>query len=119
TWRVDAAPMAIAATGGSLFDRIRRIVGAPADEQPRASGWAVTLALIALCTAGAGAVTMLQPSRTGAAEPAAAAQPDISDRLAASLRHVHDHLVWIVRDTVRWMTGATAAAPPTPPTSPT
>ena len=59
SWRVTASTMALAATGGSLFDRVRRIVRVPVTDRPRSSGWLVTFALIAVFTAGAGAVDWL------------------------------------------------------------
>ena len=41
SWRVSSTTMALAATGGSLFDRVRRIMRAPADDVPRPAGWIV------------------------------------------------------------------------------
>ena len=45
TWRTSSATMAMAATGGSLLDRVRRILRVPITEEPRSPSWAVTLAL--------------------------------------------------------------------------
>ncbi len=47
TWRTASRPMALAATGGSLLDRVRRILRVPMADEPRSSSWAATLALSA------------------------------------------------------------------------
>ena len=59
TWRTASAAMAMAATGGSLLGRVRRILHAPIAEEPRSPSWAVTLALTMVFTAGAGSVQHL------------------------------------------------------------
>ena len=48
--------MALAATGGSLLDRVRRILRVPMTDEPRSPSWAVTLALTMIFAAGAGSV---------------------------------------------------------------
>jgi beta-lactamase regulating signal transducer with metallopeptidase domain len=57
--RTMAATMAMAATGGSLSQRVRRILQLPLSEEPRSPSWPVTLALTLLFTAGAGSVQHL------------------------------------------------------------
>ena len=59
TWRTVSATMAMAATGGTLLDRVRRILQVPLTDEPRSPSWAVTLALTLVFTAGAGAVKQL------------------------------------------------------------
>src|SRR5207244_724794 len=63
SWRIGSASMAVAATGGSLVDRIRRILRLPLTDEPRSPSWAATLALTIVFTAGAGGVQHL-PSWT-------------------------------------------------------
>src|SRR6185503_6057563 len=58
-WRTMSASMAMAATGGSLSQRIRRILQLPLSEEPRSPSWAITLALTVVFTAGAGGVQQL------------------------------------------------------------
>src|SRR5205823_13809579 len=45
TFRSASASMALAATGGSLRDRVRRILRMPLTDEPRAASWPATLAL--------------------------------------------------------------------------
>ena len=59
TWRTSATTMAMAATGGSLLDRVRRILRVPITDEPRSPSWAVTLALTMVFTAGAASVQHL------------------------------------------------------------
>jgi len=64
TWRAATAPLAVAATGGPLLERIRRVLGAPAAARRRppamvAAIWSVLFVL--LLTGGAQAITALQP----------------------------------------------------------
>jgi beta-lactamase regulating signal transducer with metallopeptidase domain len=56
TWRTASSVLALAATGGSLLDRVRRILRVPIADEPRSPSWALTLALTVLFTAGAGGV---------------------------------------------------------------
>src|SRR6185295_16966297 len=57
--RTISTAMALAATGGSLLDRVRRILRVPIPEEPRSPSWAVTLALTLVFAAGAGSVQHL------------------------------------------------------------
>ncbi len=59
SWRTASTTMALAATGGSLLDRVRRILRVPAADEARSSSWLATLALTLLFTAGAGGVQRL------------------------------------------------------------
>lgn len=100
-WRVSSSTMALAATGGSLFDRVRRIMRAPVAGAPRLSGWVVTAALTMLFTAGAGAVDWFPFSRTN--DPGAAVMaPDVAQSPAGA----------------RQFTVAEAPDPPEPPEAP-
>ncbi|OLD15207.1 MAG: hypothetical protein AUJ01_12755 [Acidobacteria bacterium 13_1_40CM_3_65_5] len=42
-WRTDSTVLAVAATGGSLLDRVRRILRVPITDEPRSPSWAATL----------------------------------------------------------------------------
>ena len=59
SWRTASPAMAVAATGGSLVDRVRRILRVPITDEPRSPSWAVTLALTMIFTAGAGSIQHL------------------------------------------------------------
>ena len=78
--------MAMAATGGSLLDRVRRILRVPITDEPRSPSWAVTLALTLVFTAGAGGVQQLPwladpagDARGAVALPVAAAAGAVAD----------------------------------------
>jgi beta-lactamase regulating signal transducer with metallopeptidase domain len=75
TWRMAATRMALAATGGSLLDRVRRILRVPVTDEPRSPSWAVTLVLTIVLTAGAGTVQQLPWIRTQRDARAAAPAP--------------------------------------------
>ncbi len=64
SWRTTPATIALAATGGSLLGRVRRILQVPITDEPRSPSWAVTLALTMIFTAGAGGVQYLPWTRT-------------------------------------------------------
>jgi uncharacterized protein (TIGR03435 family) len=55
SWRTVRSPLAVAATGGTLLTRVRRLLGAPADDVPRSFGGMVIAGVVALviCVAGA------------------------------------------------------------------
>src|SRR5439155_16249804 len=77
SWRATSTGIAMAATGGSLLDRIRRILRVPLTDEPRSSSWPATLVLTLLFTAGAGTIQQF-PSRLdshGDARAAAAPSP--------------------------------------------
>jgi beta-lactamase regulating signal transducer with metallopeptidase domain len=58
-WRTTSYAMAVAATGGSLINRVRRILHVPVTDEPRSPSWVVTLALTMIFTAGAGSIQQL------------------------------------------------------------
>jgi beta-lactamase regulating signal transducer with metallopeptidase domain len=58
-WRVPSTVIALAATGGPLLDRVRRILRVPLTEQPPSQGWAGTIVLTLLFTVGAGSLQHL------------------------------------------------------------
>jgi uncharacterized protein (TIGR03435 family) len=66
SWRRVRAPLAMAATGGTLMTRVRRLLGAPAIDRPRSVGALISAGVIAvLCVAGASAyVLAAQPDRS-------------------------------------------------------
>ena len=76
-WRSASPAMAMAATGGSLLDRVRRILRVPTADEPRSPGWAATLALTMIFTAGAGSVQHL-PSLSGQTRRAVGVAPAIA-----------------------------------------
>jgi uncharacterized protein (TIGR03435 family) len=55
SWRTVHSRLAVAATGGTLLTRVRRLLGAPADDRPRAFGTLVVAGIVVLviCVAGA------------------------------------------------------------------
>jgi uncharacterized protein (TIGR03435 family) len=55
TWRTGHSPLAVAATGGTLMTRVRRLLSAPTDDRPRSSSVLVIAGVVALviCVAGA------------------------------------------------------------------
>jgi uncharacterized protein (TIGR03435 family) len=55
SWRTAHSRLAVAATGGTLLTRVRRLLGAPADDRPRAFGTLVVAGIVVLviCVAGA------------------------------------------------------------------
>ena len=63
-WRTVSTRMAMAATGGSLLGRVRRILRVPITDEPPTPSWAVTLALTMIFAAGAGSVQHLPWVRT-------------------------------------------------------
>ena len=100
-WRAVPATttttIVMAATGGSLLGRVRRILQMPITDEPRSPSWAVTLALTMIFTAGAGTVQHL-PSLSGQARAVTA---------------------WEPRTPPTPPTPPTPRTPPTPPTAPT
>jgi len=72
TWRTTSASMALAATGGSLLDRVRRILRVPVTDEPRSASWAATLALTMIFTAAAAISQTPSPHTTAAAASASA-----------------------------------------------
>src|SRR6185436_9798780 len=77
SWRVTSTAMAVAATGGSLLARVRRILREPITDGSRAKSGAATLVLTLVFTAGAGAVQQL-PSWIGLQTDARVAAIDVS-----------------------------------------
>ncbi len=57
-WRSGSARLAMAATGGPLLDRVRRILQVPPTDEPRSPGWVMTLALTLLFIVAAGGVQL-------------------------------------------------------------
>ncbi len=88
TWRVTSTSMAMAATGGSLLARVRRILREPLNDERRSPSWAVTLALTLVFTAGAGAVQQL-PSWIALRGDARAASTQGDARLKARAPSAH------------------------------
>ena len=74
--RAGSLAIALAATGGSLLDRVRRILRAPVTEEPRSPGWAATLALTMIFTAGAGTIQYVPAAKNAdVAQPPAPEAP--------------------------------------------
>jgi uncharacterized protein (TIGR03435 family) len=91
TWRTADTTLAVAATGGSLLERIRRLLGGPSDELPRSPG-AMTIAAVAalvFVTAGAAHYLFAAQPEPGQAPAAETTSPDAAD--AVAWRMVFDH----------------------------
>ena len=89
SWRTVHSRLAVAATGGTLLIRIRRLLGAPVDE-PRSLGAFVIAGVVALVVCVAGASHYLL-----AAQPDDAATPNVkkgyaNDPAAWSMVFTHD-----------------------------
>jgi uncharacterized protein (TIGR03435 family) len=84
-WRITHTPLAVAATGGPLLSRVRRVLGAETDEGRRATGF-MSLAVAAVCIAGI----------VGASQYLLAAQPVPSDGTPDAVvgGSVHDPAAW-------------------------
>ena len=89
SWRTVRSRLAIAATGGTLLTRVRRLLGAPADDEPRSAGAMIVAGVVALVICIAGASHFLV-----AAQPDDAARPqvagDAGDPAAWSMVFNHD-----------------------------
>jgi uncharacterized protein (TIGR03435 family) len=78
SWRSGHSPLAVAATGGALMARVRRLLGTPADDRPRPSGVIAIAGIVALvvCLAGASRYLMAaQPSDASAPQPGTTNDP--------------------------------------------
>lgn len=73
SWRTVQSRLAVAATGGSLLTRVRRLLGAPTDEEPRSFGALMIAGVVALVICIAGASHFLI-----AAQPADASAPNVA-----------------------------------------
>ena len=76
--RTTSSRLAVAATGGRLMARVRRVLGVPADDRPRAFGPLVLAGVITLVICGAGASRYLiaaQPAKAPAPQPGTASDP--------------------------------------------
>ena len=73
SWRTVHSRLAIAATGGKLLTRVRRLLGAPADDAPRSLGAMLIAGIVALVICIAGASHYLV-----AAQPDDAAAPQVA-----------------------------------------
>jgi uncharacterized protein (TIGR03435 family) len=77
--RVMSTPLAVAATGGTLITRVRRLLGAPPADHPRSIAALVVAGIVALvCVGGASAYVLaaqpvrdVEPGRGSANDPAA------------------------------------------------
>jgi beta-lactamase regulating signal transducer with metallopeptidase domain len=93
--RVGDAGLALAATGGSLVDRIRRILREPVNDQPRVAGWTITLVLTLAAAVGLSAAMQTPAVPVPAVPPVPPAAPVTHDWAASwrdGLRHVEAHL---------------------------
>lgn len=73
SWRTAHSRLAVAATGGRLLTRVRRLLGAPADDAPRSFGAMIVAGIVALVICIAGASHFLV-----AAQPDDAATPQVA-----------------------------------------
>jgi len=65
--QLDRSPLAVAATGGTLTARVRRLLGAPADDRPRSFGTMVIGGFVVLVVCVAGASRYLVAAQPGQA----------------------------------------------------
>jgi uncharacterized protein (TIGR03435 family) len=72
SWRTAHSNLAMAATGGTLMARVRRLLGAPADDRPRSFGAMVVAGVVAFVVCVAGAYLV-------AAQPDASPSPRAGD----------------------------------------
>src|SRR3989449_6235610 len=113
--RTPSTVLAVAATGGPLLDRVRRILRVPLTEEPRSQSWASTIVLTLLFTAGAGSVqhlSWISPQTDARASSAAAAivEQPAPAAIAASTRQF--------LEVARQITRSTEPQPPAPPEPP-
>ena len=89
-WRTASSVLALAATDGSLLNRVRRILRVPVADEPESPSWAFTLALTALFTAGAGGLQSVPVTVVRAAQAleARVVAPDTGALLPAPERGV-------------------------------
>jgi beta-lactamase regulating signal transducer with metallopeptidase domain len=131
TCRASSLRMALAATGGSLIERIRRILHVPIADEPRSASWGPTVALTVVFTAGAGSVQYLPswmtPRADVRASEATRVDTALSHAAAAVHRELHGAMIAVMghaEDAASSMSGVrlrlTGAdlQPPTPPESP-
>jgi len=69
SWRTVHAPLALAATGGTLIARVRRLLGTPADDRPRRCSSMVIAGVVALVICVAGASRYLVAAQPNASAP--------------------------------------------------
>jgi uncharacterized protein (TIGR03435 family) len=78
SWRTGHSSLALAATGGTLITRVRRLLGARTDERPRSSSVVVIAGVVALviCLAGASRyIVAAQPDTASAPQRGSASDP--------------------------------------------
>jgi beta-lactamase regulating signal transducer with metallopeptidase domain len=129
-WRASSPQIALAATGGSLLARIRRILRVPIADEPRSAGWGPTVALTLAFTAGAGGVQYLPSWMTARSDArAASAQTAIENRALSAVAPTDRPLVAAeagrslraaaAPDAARVQSGGDdSMQPPAPPTPP-
>jgi uncharacterized protein (TIGR03435 family) len=77
SWRTVQSRLAMAATGGTLMARVRRLLGAPSDDRPRAFSTMVIAGVVALviCVAGASRYLVAAQPNAAAPQPGTASDP--------------------------------------------
>jgi uncharacterized protein (TIGR03435 family) len=90
TWRVSGTELALAATGGALLERIRRLLRVPSDDTPRFSAVGAVAPVALLMVLAIGATHYLRAAR---ADSGAAAVDDATPAAgdAVAWRMVFDH----------------------------
>ena len=89
SWRTVQSRLAVAATGGSLLTRVRRLLGAPTEEEPRSFGALIVAGVVALVICVAGASHFLLAAQPDDAAPSKVAG-DANDPAAWSMVFNHD-----------------------------
>ncbi len=87
TQRTEHSAFALAATGGSLLDRVRRVLGARASETPRIGNATMIAALVLIFIVAAGALQLMFARQTHGS-PAAAARRHLEDLVARTNERV-------------------------------
>jgi uncharacterized protein (TIGR03435 family) len=77
SWRTVRAPLALAATGGTLVARVRRLLGTPAEDRPKRFSSMVIAGVVALviCVAGASRYLVAAQPNASAPQPGTASDP--------------------------------------------
>ncbi|HET7436155.1 MAG TPA: M56 family metallopeptidase [Thermoanaerobaculia bacterium] len=121
--RADALPIAVAANGGSLLERIRRIAGARAEASSSTSRWAAAIAVLTVV-----ALLVIVPSfpalaqrdtpKAKSAEKAKAAKTEVEVRADRDSRSSNDADTDVDSDDDDDDSDAWAPEPPEPPSVP-
>ena len=112
TWRTADATLAVAATGGPLLERVRRLLGRPADDIPRFPTAAGVAAIVLIIMVSAGATHYMRAAQPEPAGPADAGPSARGTVDAVAWRMVFHHgeselniIGYTARDLIRFAYG--------------